>query len=352
MGLSVSASMPPKINKIADAIGVSTATVSNALSGKGRVSVKTAELVRQTARELGYVASPAGRALRTGKSRVLGLVLPDIANPLFPQIAQAIDAAAGRAGYGVLIGDSRGDIHTQTETIRRLLERGVDGMVVVPRRGSRIADVGCPVAMIDTPSTPGNTVAADHWQGGQQIAAHLADLGHRRVAIIGNNPDSNVQNDRVGGMRSIRGLSTEIMWTERIEKDGHADGALGLAEKIDRGITAFATVSDLLALRVLMELHRAGIRVPEHASVTGFDDLIWARVITPSLTTVRMDMATIAELAVTALAEAIDARSPRGQDHSGTTVKAATGKVPMSLVVRESSASPPDNKSSEGEHGS
>ena len=338
----VSASTPPRISKIADAVGVSTATVSNALSGKGRVSAKTVELVRAAAKELGYVASPAGRALRTGKSHVLGLVLPDIANPLFPQIAQAIGAAAAKAGYAVLIGDARGDRYTQAETTSRLIERGVDGMVVIPRRGTRITEVRCPVAMIDTPSTPGNTVAADHWQGGQQITAHLAKLGHRKVGLIANHPNSNVQNDRIGGMRSTPGLVTRTIWTERLQKNPNGD-MMGLARMLRQGFTAFATVSDLLALRVLTELQRIRVSVPEHVSVTGFDDLVWAPVITPSLTTMRMNMTAIAEIAVEALADAIN----RGEH--GSIVQAAIRKVPMSLVVRQSSAPPPENKPSEGE---
>ena len=342
------------LSEIADILGVSTATVSNALSGKGRVSAALAERVRATAEELGYVASPAGRALRTGRSGVIGLVLPDIANPLFPQIAQAIEFAASRAGFGVLIGDSRGDIGMQTEAIGRLIDHGVDAMIVVPRRGTRIADAGCPVAVIDTPSTPGNTVSADHWQGGRQVAQHLDELGHRRVAIVGNNPESTVQNDRIGGMRSTGRLSTEVMWTETIDRSSDSDGTLGLAGKLERGVTAFATVSDLLALRVLTELHRAGVRVPEHASVTGFDDLIWAPVITPSLTTVRMDMVAIAEIAVAALTAAINARGGRDRDadQPAAIVQAPVDRVPMSLIVRESSAPPPNEKPSEGEHAS
>lgn len=317
----------PRLSRIADALGVSTATVSNALSGKGRVSTEVAERVRETAAALGYVASPAARALRTGRTGVLGLVLPDIANPLFPQIAQAIEQAAAKAGYGVLIGDSRGDIATQTEAIGRLVERGVDAMLVVPRRGTRIADVGCPVAVIDTPSTPGNTVSADHWQGGREIALHLAGLGHRKALLVGISRGSNVQNDRIGGMRSVPKLTTETLWLEHL---GSGTGPLGLAAMVSRGFTAIATVSDLQALRVLTELHGAGIRVPEDVSVTGFDDLIWAPVITPALTTIHMDMPRIAEIAVEALVAAID-------EGDGGPVQASVAKVPMRLVVRASS---------------
>jgi LacI family transcriptional regulator len=311
------------------------------------------ERVRATAQELGYVASSAGRALRTGKSNVIGLVLPDIANPLFPKIAQAIEFAASNAGFGVLIGDSRGDVGMQTEAIGRLIERGVDAMIVVPRRGSRIVDVGCPVAVIDTPSTPWNTVSADHRQGGQLVAMHLAELGHRRIAIIGNNPQSAVQNDRVGGMRSNHVLSGEVLWTEKVDQNRANVGTLGLVALLERGVTAFATVSDLLALRVLTELHQAGVRIPQDASVTGFDNLVWAPVVAPALTTVHMDMVAIAEIAVAALVDAITAGhdQPRTPERTGTVVRASIDRVPMSLIVRQSSAPPPSGRPTTGVNG-
>jgi LacI family transcriptional regulator len=310
------------------------------------VSAQLGDRIRATAAELGYVPSQAGRALRTGRSAVLGLVLPDIANPLFPQIAQAIEFAASAAGYGVLIADSRGSVAQQTEAINRLIERGVDGMIIVPRRGTRIADIDCPVAVVDTPSTPGNTVAADHWDGGQQIARHLYDLGHRRIVLIGNNPASNVQNDRIGGIKSALDASvkTEVLWIEKLEESGGAGCLLGLAKKVREGFTAFAAVSDLPALRVLTELQQAGINVPECASVTGFDDLIWSSVVTPGLTTMRMDMKTIAEIAVSALIDAIEngvsEASAEAISRRSRVVTAPISRVPMQLIIRQSSGAP------------
>ncbi|MBW9118333.1 LacI family DNA-binding transcriptional regulator [Rhizobium cauense] len=325
----------PNLSRIATSLGVSVATVSNALSGKGRVSERLAERIKEHAAELGYVPSQAGRALRTGRSGVLGLVLPDIANPLFPKLAQAIEFAASGAGYGVLIADSRGNVATQTEAINRLIERGVEGMVIVPRRATRISASACPVAVIDTASTPGNTVAADHMQGGWAIANHLAELGHRRILIIGNNPGSNVQNDRAGGIRSgLRaGMRSATLWIETLERQGGSGCSLGLAGKVREGYTAFAALSDLQALRALTELQRDGIDVPAMASVTGFDDLIWSPVITPSLTTVAMDMHTIAEIAITSLLQTIQTRGSR----EGVLVTSETDRVPMQLIVRQSS---------------
>ena len=336
------------MSMIADALGVSSATVSNALSGKGRVSTDLVDKIRKKADELGYVPSNAGRALRTGRSNVLGLVLPDISNPLFPQIAQAMEAAASNAGYGVLIADSRGKVTTQTQAISRLIERGVDGLVVIPRRGTRIGDVGCPVAMVDTPSTPGNTVSADHWEGGAKVARHLVDLGHKNFLLIGHDPASNVQNDRIGGMKSALGRNTRhtTIWLETLMHERGERASLGLIDHVKNGVTAIAAVSDLHALRVLTELQTAGIKVPQQVSVTGFDDLIFSPVVTPSLTTVHMDMARIAELAIAALVREIeqDKSTVQNGKTAKQTVTADTSKVSMELMVRASSgpAASPD----------
>lgn len=329
------------LGDVARVLGVSVATVSNALSGKGRVSAGLVPRVRETATRMGYVPSPAGRALRTGRTGVIGLVLPDIASPLFPQIAQAIESSASTAGYGILIADSRSDISQQTTAMNRLIRHGVDGLIVVPRRGTRISDMQCPVAVIDSPSTPGNTVSADHWQGGEAVGAHLASLGHSKVLLIGGSPDSNVQNDRIGGMRAGLGATVRAaaVWIEQHEAQ-HGQGALlGLARRAAEGFTAFACVSDLHALRAMTELHRAGLRVPEEASVTGFDDLPWSSVIIPALTTVRMDVPRIADIAIASLVRVIEGKA---EAVAGVVPSVGMTRVPMSLVARQTSGFAPD----------
>lgn len=322
------------LSAIAKALGVSVATVSNALSGKGRVSANLISRVREMADTMGYVPSHTGRALRTGRTGVLGLVLPDIANPLFPQIAQAIEAAAATAGYGVLIADSRGNVSLQTEAINRLIEYGVDGLVIVPRLGTRIANMDIPVAVIDSPSTPGNTVAADHWQGGMLVGEHLTALGHQRVLLIGKNPDSIVQNDRLGGIRA--GLSGkvqfDVLWIERHEAEFGAGAPLHLGAKVSSGVTAIAAVSDVHALRALTELYHAGYRVPDDVSVIGFDDLFWASGITPALSTVRMDLPRIGEIAIASLVQVIEGKI---QNPAGLVPTHGTSRVPMTLIARQ-----------------
>lgn len=270
-------------------------------------------------------------ALRTGRSGVLGLVLPDISNPLFPQIAQAVERASGLAGYGLLIADSHDEVGAQTATIERLVRQGADGVVVVPRRGSRIGAIDRPAAVTDSPSTPGNTVASDHWGGGAQVARRLVALGHRSLLFLGASPSSNVQKDRIGGMCAAlsSGVDHRTLWIEDIEAEHGANAQLGLAGHVRDGVTAIAATSNLHALRALTELQSTGLAIPCDVSVTGFDDLLWARVVHPGLTTLRQDMAAIAERAIAHLVRALSAASLAGPAEAGAA-------IPMALIERGS----------------
>lgn len=333
----------PNLSELARHLGVSIATVSNALSGKGRLSPELAKRIRDAANKMGYIPSQAGRALRTGRSGVLGLVLPDIGNPLYPEIAQEIERVATDAGYGVLIANSRDEIAAQDKAIFQLIERGVDGIVIVPRRGTKVPETACPIAIIDTPTTPRNTVSADHFEGGAQVARHLRALGHRRILLIGDDSSSNVQNARIGGMLSeLAGAEqAETIWIVEVETVRGKGCTLGLADWRAKGFTAFACVSDPHALRALTELQSAGIAIPAEATVTGFDNLQWSSFISPPLTTVKMNMPEIAALTLEALVEAIQSREASDETPSPP-VTARKAAVPMELVVRRSSGPAPE----------
>ncbi|MFW2589518.1 LacI family DNA-binding transcriptional regulator [Sagittula sp. SSi028] len=309
------------IKSIAQDMGVSTATVSNALSGKGRVSVALADRIKARAAELGYQPSTAARALKTGHSGILGLVMPDMTNPLFPRIAQQLSIAAEARGLGILIGDSRGSEARQTEAIKALIGRGVDGLVVVPQKGTSPVVPTLPSVTINTGSDPRNTVSADHAGGGALVGAHIRELGHRQVVILGGDPVSDVQRDRVSGM--IAGLGAgvryDVVWGEH--------GLVRLRGLAQEGASAVLATSDLLALAALSQLHRSGFSVPEDISLTGFDDLPFASFTNPPLTSTAQDMTQIAECALAALTGQISGQ-PRPE----------TGKlVPMRLVPRGSS---------------
>lgn len=312
------------IRQIASEIGVSTATVSNALTGKGRVSQHLKNRICQRAEELDYRPSIVARALKTGQTGTVGLVMPDLTNPLFPRIAQTLATAADRRNLGILIADSRGQEGEQSRALRRLVDRGVDGLLIVPQKGTSPDPMPVPHVVINTASDPRNTVSADHFGGGVLIARHIAEIGHRRVVLLGGDPVSDVQRDRIAGMSSVLrpGVAVSVVWGD--------DGVARIRACIDEGATAVLTTSDLLALRARSELMRRGISVPDQVSLTGFDDMTIAALMHPPLTTVAQDVDQIAECAIDTLTRVI----------SGGLAPDQGATVPMRLVLRQSTSVP------------
>lgn len=310
------------IKQIATDMGVSVATVSNALTGKGRVSSQMAERIKKRASDLGYSPSLAGRALRSGQSGILGLVMPDLTNPLFPRIAQHLSLMADDRQLGILIGDSRGNPDEQTQAIDRLIDRGVDGLLIVPQKGTAPGLQRVPTVIINTASDPDNTVSADHAGGGTLIAGHITALGHRHVVILGEDRVSEVQRDRVDGM------NVGLQSADTVQEFWGEDGIEQLVYAIKNGATAIATTSDLLALRVHSHLTRCGIVVTRDVSLTGFDDLPFATAMHPTLTTVAQDVEKIAGLAIERLIHAIQG----GNAHVENTT------IAMHLVTRNSTS--------------
>ncbi|MEM8870206.1 MAG: substrate-binding domain-containing protein, partial [Pseudomonadota bacterium] len=214
---------------------------------------------------------------------------------------------------------SRGSPQEQSEALRRLLERGVDGMIVVPQKGTTPEPMPVPMAVINTAADPLNSVSADHANGGALVASHILEIGHRDVVILGGDPVSEVQRDRVKGMSDmLEDTLAGVFW-----------GGTGIDEaiaSIASGVTAILTTSDLIALHVRSALMRSDLSVPGDVSLTGFDDMSFAPVMHPALTTVAQNVDEIAARAI----DIISAKT-RGMTHP------LEGKtVPMRLVIRQS----------------
>lgn len=285
--------------QIANDLGISVATVSNALTGKGRVSEDVIRLVTSRAEELGYFPSAAGRALKTGRSGILGLVMPDITKPVFPKFAEGVEAEAEKCGFGILIANSRSTEEGQTKAIKQLIQRGVDGIIVLPQRRTAPNINRVPYATASTASDPNNTVAANHTQGGQLAAHALLDLGHRNFLLLGSDALSPVQKDRIEGMIEVLNGAAqyEVCWVSESFPD--------LVQKNQDGVTAILTTSDLLALRAVTEAERSGLKCPEAISVMGFDDLPLATAVRPTLSTIVPDTTELARRLVAYLDAAI-----------------------------------------------
>jgi len=312
------------IQKIADELGLSTATISNALSGKGRVSAENVRRIRARAREINYFPNPIARALKTGRSNIIGLVMPDLTQPLFPVFARSIENAAAQNGLGVLIADSMDNPDAQQEAIDRLVRRGVDGLIVIPQRGSNFAKGNVPMAVIHTASHPQNTASADHYQGGQLAASTLLDAGHRSILLAGFDPLSEVQRDRIAGMVSqlSRRANYEVIW--------FSDMAEREVKAILHHHSAVIATSDSLGMQIMNLAYASGLSVPAELSIIGFDDLPFSQHLRPALTTVRPNMAAIADHAVSYLTSFFE----------DSAASIAAKSFEMFLVPRDSVARP------------
>ena len=320
------------IEAIAKRLGVSTATVSYALTGRGRVSQKRVEEIQAVAAEMGYVPSHAGRSLRTGRSALVGLVVPNITNPIFPSLAQEIESELYHRGFGVLLADSHNNESRQNEAIQHLAARGAGSVIVIPCHGSAVPDMGIPTVIIDSAETPGNAVASDHHAGGRLMAEHLLSLGHRNILLLAGPTRSRVAQLRAEGFRSRFAEASGVDITIHHSGYGIAAGSLGTRQNWRLAMTAVAAVSDTLAIGALKALSQRGVNVPGEVSVTGFDDTVWAELVTPALTSVHQDVQTIAVEAV---------RIALGEREPGVI-------VPMSIAERASTANAPPTPVNKG----
>lgn len=324
MEKSPSRAVPVKrltIAQLARTLGVSSATVSNAINGRHNLSAETRQRVLGAIADLGYSPSHLAKALRTGKTSTLGLILPNITNPLFPLMAQEIERAASARGQAVMLMDSQDDLNKQAQALDSLSSRSVDAIILVACRGTETSTLPADVIVIDAPSDPRSNVSSDHFLGGQLAARHLLELGHTRISVLAGPENSAVARERHAGAQSVlRAAGLDFVRTFQSSYGLEHGEAYTRTLHRPGECSAVYAVSDSLAVGLIRGFTQMGIRVPEDVSVMGFDDVIWAELITPALSTVRQNTPAIAQAAVRmALGEAGLARA-----------------VPVELVPRRS----------------
>ena len=327
--------MSATIEDVAARSGVSTATVSRVLSGSAPARPETRERVLAAARELDYRPSGIARALKRRETMTLGLLVTDITNPFYPQIVRAVEAAAHERGYGIVLANGGDDAGRELEHLDLLIERRVDGIVVVSsrmtrRHARRLHGMTVPVVLVnDTVAGSGlPTVTTAHRHGARLATEHLIRLGHQRIGHIGAPADQAASGQRRQGVRDALRRARLGEPLVAIGDGGVAGGARATEALIGADITGIVAYNDLTAIGALRALRRAGIGVPEAMSVVGFDDIDLAAWTDPPLTTVRQPTDALGRWAVEHLAELLAGRSTAG----------ATPPVLLEpeLVVRES----------------
>lgn len=325
---------------VAALAGVSTGTVSRALSKPDMISEATRVRVMSAAERLGYVANGAARALAMRRSMTVGALVPRFGGSSFPTMIQALETTLAAAGYTLLLSAPEHERRHDPSYLRALLERGVDGIALLgielePHVFTMLAAHRTPyVLMWALPGLDDNVVTFDELEAGERLVAHLAEQGHRRIGFIGARHDDNHRARRrfQGLTQAISKRDITLCENAMVETEyGFRQGFDAMAEIMRRkpSVSAVVCGNDYLAAGALSALDHAGIEVPRSLSIASFNDNEFAPYLHPPLTTVRLPIREIGELAGQLLLSRL-----AGKPY------AAPPLLPVQLIVRGSTAAP------------
>ncbi|GAA1362910.1 LacI family DNA-binding transcriptional regulator [Streptomyces beijiangensis] len=326
----------PTSRDVARAAGVSQATVSLVLGEKwhGRVSERTAGLVRDAAAELGYRPNLAARNLRLGSTRTALLVVPALTTEFFARVYTGAAETAGEHGFGLVLypsPDGVGPARDPFASARATLDGVIASSIAVDALTS-IRSTGLPLVMLDSDPTEASAAAhvnLDIADGMRQVTDHLLALGHRDFIHLASSVDSWTFDVRADALhRALRGARVRTVRAPLNVGAARQAAEAALAGPVPHP-TAIVCDDDIMAAGACKAARRLGLRVPEDLSVTGFDDLALATAIEPELTTVALPAEQIGRRGMAALLAVLDGTQP------------APGTLPVQLLVRGSTAPPP-----------
>jgi LacI family transcriptional regulator len=325
---------PVTIRDVAREAGVSVASASRSLNGLENVTPTTRDRVLGVARRLRYVPHTAARALSMRRSDTIGVMLPDLHGEFFSEIIRGADLAARARGLHLLVSTSHGDAAEAARAMRSMRGR-VDGLLLMSPHvdehllADNLAD-DLPTVLINTriEGTAHAVFRVDNHAGAVEVVRHLAARGGAVAHIAGPPENFESQERRRGYRDALDGVEGVVLDGDFSEESGYRAG-IRLAEMSDRPSGVFAA-NDMMAIGCLLALAERGVRVPADIAVAGFDDIPIARLIRPSLTTVRTNIADLSRRALERLAAAI----------AGEIDDEFMEIVQPQLVVRESSALP------------
>jgi LacI family transcriptional regulator len=329
------------ISEIARRANVSTATVSRTLNSSGPVKAATARKVWRAVTELNYVPNSHARALVSGRSRMLGVIVSDITNPFFPELLRSFELRAAEKQYDLLVTSTGYETTKMSACLRRMLERKVDGVAMMTSEMDlglikELSSRGVPMVFMDVGQIGPKMshVAVDYGNGVRQAVDHVVELGHKHIAFISGPLDLHSARTRrqafLEGMRA-HGLSAD---KKMIREGMHtADGgheAMEALLRLSKKPTAVVCSNDWTAIGALNAIVSSGLRVPHDISLVGFDDIPLATYTNPPMTSVRMSAADVGTVAFQALFGLI----------VGERVEGDVYQIPTKLVVRASTAKP------------
>jgi DNA-binding LacI/PurR family transcriptional regulator len=289
-----------KLQDVARMAGVSTSTVSRALSRPDLVNARTRTRVEEAVRRLGYRPSRVARRLRVehGFSDLIGLVIPDLQNPFFADLARGVEDIAQRHGYTVLIGNADEDLEKERRYLEVMRAESVDGVIVPPcsKHDPAVAELvhsEMPVVCVDRRLAKArvDTVIVDNMRGAYDAVEHLIGLGHRRIGFIEGRPQVSTSEERLEGYRAALAEYGIVAAPELLRVgDSRQESGRRLAGELlaePDPPTALLVGNGIMTLGAVETIRREGLRIPQDIAVIGYDDMPWALALTPPLTVVR-----------------------------------------------------------------
>jgi DNA-binding LacI/PurR family transcriptional regulator len=316
---------------VARCAGVSQSTVSLVFSGKGRgrVSEATADRVRECARELGYRPNVAAQALRLGTSRAVALLVPDMTNPFFSRVLRGAQRAAAAAGYIVILVDTQNDRHWESQSFEALRAGPVDGYLLFEVTAPDALGPDENVVLMETEGPRRPSVRFDGEGGAAAAFEHLVELGHRRIGHLAAAFRAlTFQHREEARRRVLKAASMDPDEQPRVLTPiSIEDARINAGPLLDQEPTAVFCDDDVIAAGLYLAARERGLRVPDQLSIIGFDDMDFARVLEPPLTTVALDAELLGSTSFELLEMRIKGRRTRKQI-----------VLPAELLVRGSTA--------------
>jgi len=338
--------MTTTIKDIARLMGVSHSTVSRALRGNSHISEHTTQRICQAALDMGYQPSAAARSLKTRRTQVLGVIVSSIADPFFSEILDGIEDCAQQGGYSLFIAASQHDPERERKIVQTMLEQRTDGVIICSssfsaEQGRQLLTHDFPIVVVNHQSAESfhYSIYHDDMDGSLQITQHLIDLGHRKIAYLGNSQSGRTTLDRSNGCRLALENAGLSLPADLVLQVPGGDPDLGDQSvdhfmKLSDPPTAIVCFNDMLAIGILRGCRRAGVRVPDDLSITGFDNIAFSAFTSPPLTTFDQPKYSIGDEAAQLLLDLLE--NGNGKAPENATTKILKGR----LLVRGSTGVP------------
>lgn len=337
---------PPTVKDVAERAGVSWMTVSNVVNQKPSVRPETRQKVEAAISELGYRKSRAGQQLRSGRTNILALALPDLRTPYFASLAHQIIGVAEGRGYTVLIAETTSSPERERHAARGFDTRLADGVILRPDSldSERVLDSSGEIPLVllgeGTREVELDHVTLDNAGSGREAVQHIISLGRRAPLFLGAREGMQFGPgwQRFAGFRSAledAGLAPAATRPVDIQPYGRASGATAVEELLRSGATfdALVCATDLIAIGAMQSLRRAGVDIPNDVAVLGWDGTAEGEFANPSLTSIGVDISRVAQEAVQMMIRRIE--DPGAEP--------AVVEVPQELIIRESTAGASDS---------